>query len=60
MIAEEVLYLRRTTGEGLMACRAALDAHPGNLEDAREHLRCMGQAVVRRPGSLQPCGCPVK
>ncbi len=59
MTSEEVLYLRRVSGEGIMACKKALEAHP-DLEGALEHLRCMGQAVVRRKGSLQPCGCPVK
>lgn len=51
--------LRRRTGEGILACRKALEAHDGDAEAAIEHLRCMGQAVVRRKGSKQPCGCPV-
>ncbi len=60
LTAELVRELRERTGEGLMACKAALVAHDNEIEAAIEHLRCMGQAVVRRPGSLQPCGCPVK
>lgn len=55
----EVLALRKETGEGLMGCRKAIDAHPGDLDAAKEHLRCSGQAVVRRKGSKQPCGCVV-
>lgn len=51
--------LRAETGEGLLACRRALDVHLGNFDDALEHLRCAGQAVVRRPGSKKPCGCLV-
>lgn len=59
--AEMVKELRERTGEGLMSCNAALRAHNGNIEEAIEHLRCEGQAVVRRgTNALQPCGCPVK
>jgi len=57
--AHQVQKLRSETGEGVQACRKALDAHLGNFDGALEHLRCAGQAVVRRPGSKQPCGCPV-
>lgn len=58
--ADEVNRLRERTGEGLMTCKKALKAHPWNFAAAIEHLRCEGQAVVRSPGSLQPCGCTVK
>lgn len=57
--AEAVRELRERSGEGMMSCRKALEAHDGDIEAAMEHLRCEGQAVVRRPGSKQPCGCPV-
>lgn len=57
---EKVNFLRQRTGEGLMMCKKALVAHDGDIEGAIEHLRCEGQAVVRRIGSLQPCGCPVR
>jgi hypothetical protein len=57
--ADEVKLLREVSGEGVIACKKALEAHPWNFEAAIEHLRCMGQAVVRGPGALQPCGCPV-
>lgn len=55
----DIQVLRKDTGEGLMNCRKAIDAHPGDIAAAKEHLRCSGQAVVRRKGSKQPCGCPV-
>lgn len=59
--AEAVRGLRERSGEGLMACKAALVAHNGDVEGAMEHLRCQGQAVVRKsPNALQPCGCPVR
>lgn len=58
--AQMVRDLRERTGEGLMSCKAALVAHGGDVEGAYEHLRCEGQLVVRRPGSKQPCGCPVR
>lgn len=54
-----VRALRERSGEGLMSCRKALEAHAWIADDALEHLRCDGQAVVRRKGSRQPCGCPV-
>lgn len=57
MTLQDLLKLRESTGEGVLACKAALRAHPDNLESAIEHLRCEGQAVVRRTGSLLPCGC---
>lgn len=64
LTAEEMVtrirYLREKSGEGLVACRLALVAHSWEVESAPEHLRCDGQAVVRRAGSLKPCGCPVK
>lgn len=56
--ADQTEYLRKRTGEGLKACRKALEAHDGNLEQALEHLRCEGQLVVRR-GLYYPCGCPI-
>lgn len=53
--------LRRRTGEGLLACREALEAHGGDAESAIEHLRCAGQAVVRKGrGAKMPCGCDVR
>lgn len=59
--AEAVRELRERSGEGLMACKAALVAHNGDVEGAMEHLRCQGQAVVRKgPNALRPCGCPVR
>lgn len=59
--ADQIRNLREHTGEGLMACRKALDAHEGDFDGAVEHLRCSGQAVVRRgPNAKQPCGCPVR
>lgn len=51
--------LRERTGEGLMACKNALIKHNWIVDDALEHLRCQGQLAARRPGSKQPCGCPV-
>ena len=58
--AEPVRSLRERTGEGLMSCRKALEAHKGDFDGAVEHLRCEGQAVVRRgPNAKQPCGCAV-
>jgi hypothetical protein len=54
----QIAELRRRSGEGILACRKAIDAHPNDLDGATEHLRCAGQAVVRGPGALQPCGCP--
>lgn len=57
--AHQVKLLREQTGEGIKACRQALDAHLGNFDEALEHLRCAGQVVVRRPGSKKPCGCLV-
>lgn len=57
--ADQVSSLRERTGQGVMSCRKALKAHKGDLEGAVEHLRCEGQAVVRRnPNAKQPCGCP--
>lgn len=58
--AELVRALRERSGEGMMACKHALTVHNGDFDGALGHLRCEGHAVVRRPGSLQPCGCPVK
>lgn len=59
--AEAVRELRHRSGEGLMACKAALVAHDGDVEEALEHLRCEGQAVVRKGhNAKQPCGCPVR
>ena len=59
--AEHVKYLRDRTGEGVRSCKKALEAHPSDLEGAIEHLRCEGQAVVRRGvNAKQPCGCPVR
>lgn len=61
LTAEMVRELRERTGEGLMSCRNALLAHHGDVEGAIEHLRCEGQAVVRKgPNVKQPCGCPVR
>ncbi len=48
--------LRDETGVGLMDASLALTAHP-NFEDAKEHLRTLGQAVVVR-GPVPPCGSP--
>lgn len=56
----QIAELRRRSGEGVLSCRKALDAHPNDLDGAIEHLRCEGQLVVRQPGALQPCGCPVR
>lgn len=59
--AEAVRELRQRSGEGLMPCKAALEAHDGDFEGALEHLRCEGQAVVRKGlNARQPCGCPVR
>lgn len=58
--AEKVKQLRELSGEGLLSCKAALVAHAGDVSGALEHLRCEGQAVVRRPGALKPCGCVVR
>jgi len=58
--AELIRALRERSGEGMMSCKRALERHNGDFDGALEHLRCEGQAVVRRPGALQPCGCPVK
>lgn len=61
LTAEMVRELRLRSGEGLMACKAALLAHDGEMEGAYEHLRCAGQAVVRKGANAkQPCGCPVR
>lgn len=57
---ENIRKLRDETGEGIMFVRKAIDAHPDDYEAAKEHLRCAGQAVVRRAGSRKPCGCLVK
>jgi elongation factor Ts len=56
LTAEMVRELRERSGEGLMSCKKALLAHNGDVEGALEHLRCEGQAVVRR-GAYLPCGC---
>jgi len=58
--AELIRALRERSGEGLMSCKRALELHKGDFDGALEHLRCEGRAVVRRKGSLQSCGCPVK
>ena len=59
--AEKVRELRERSGEGMMSCKAALVAHDGNMVGALEHLRCEGQAVVRKGADArQPCGCPVR
>lgn len=58
--AEKIKQLWGLSGEGLLSCKAALVAHAGDVAAALEHLRCEGQAVVRRPGSMKPCGCVVR
>ena len=40
--AEDVRSLRERTGEGLMACKKALTASKGNIENAVEYLRTSG------------------
>lgn len=60
MNAQMIVELRNRTGEGVLACKEALKSHPDDLEGAIEHLRCQGQAVVRRKGALYPCGCTVR
>lgn len=45
--AELVKELREFTGDGLMACRNALDECEGNLVIAAGWLATEGQAVVR-------------
>lgn len=47
LTAEMVRELRTRTGEGLMACKAALVATGGDFDAAVDHLRCAGQCVVR-------------
>lgn len=60
LTAEIVKSLREKSGEGLLSCKAALLAHNGDIEGALEHLRCQGQAVVRKGiNAKQPCGCSV-
>lgn len=61
LTSEMVRELRERSGEGLISCKSALVAHDGDMEGALEHLRCEGQAVVRKgPNARQPCGCPVR
>lgn len=61
LTAEMVRELRERSGEGLMPCKSALAAHDGDMEGALEHLRCEGQAVMRKgPNARQPCCCPVR
>lgn len=57
---KKVNQLRELSGEGILSCKTALVTHAGDVAAALEHLRCEGQAVVRRPGSLKPCGCVVR